>query len=102
MMMVALEAQVRAFAMPGTGIPNFDHHAARIAKAGIYDLQIHHEQILAPVVLRQWDAENITGLSSEGAAAQERLMKRMAKSEKVAKRYAERRAAQADRDLQPA
>ena len=102
MMMVALEAQVRAFAMPGTGIPNFDRHAARIAKAGIYDLQIHHEQILAPVVLRQWDAENITGLSSEGAAAQERLMKRMAKSEKVAKRYAERRAAQADRDLQPA
>ena len=29
----------------------------------------------------------------EGAEAQERLMKRMAKSEKVAKRYAEKRAA---------
>ncbi len=91
MMMVALEKQVRSFAMPGVGIPNFDQHAARIAKAGIYDLQIHHEQILAPVVLRQWNAANIGGLSGEGAIAQERLMKRLATSEKVARRFAERR-----------
>jgi acyl-[acyl-carrier-protein] desaturase len=90
-MMVAMEKQVRHFAMPGTGIPDFDRHAALIAKAGIYDLQIHHEQILAPVVLRQWDAANISGLSGEGAAAQEKLMKRLATSEKVAKRFAERR-----------
>jgi acyl-[acyl-carrier-protein] desaturase len=93
LMMVAMEKQVRSFAMPGTGIPDFDRHAALIAKAGIYDLQIHHEQILAPVVLRQWDAANITGLSGEGAAAQERLMKRLATSERVARRYAERREA---------
>ncbi len=97
-MMVALEKQVRSFAMPGTGIPDFDRHAALIARAGIYDLQIHHEQILAPVVLRQWDAPNIGGLSGEGAAAQERLMKRLATSEKVAKRFAERR----DAAMQPA
>jgi acyl-[acyl-carrier-protein] desaturase len=92
-MMIAMEKQVRNFAMPGTGIPDFDHHAALIAKAGIYDLQIHHEQILAPVVIRQWNAPDITGLSGEGAAAQERLMKRLATSEKVARRYAEKRAA---------
>ncbi len=90
-MMIAIEHQVRNFAMPGTGIPDFDRHAALIAKAGIYDLQIHHEQILAPVVIRQWDAPNIGGLSGEGAAAQERLMKRLATSEKVARRFAERR-----------
>lgn len=101
-MMIALEQQVRTFAMPGTGIPDFDHHASLIAQAGIYDLQIHHEQILAPVVMRQWDAGNIAGLSAKGEQAQERLLKRMAKSEKVAKRYAERRAAKTDRDLQPA
>lgn len=97
-MMIAMEKQVRNFAMPGTGIPDFDRHAAAIARAGIYDLQIHHEQILAPVVLRQWDAPNIAGLSGEGAEAQERLMKRMATSERVAKRYAERR----DAAMQPA
>ena len=65
--------------------------AALIAKAGIYDLQIHHEQILAPVVLRQWDAANVSGLSGEGAKAQEKLMKRLATSEKVARRFAEKR-----------
>ncbi len=92
-MMVSMERQVKSFAMPGTGIPNFDFHSKRIAKAGIYDLQIHHEQILAPVVLRQWEADKISGLSGDGAAAQERLMKRMATSERVAKRYAEKRAA---------
>ena len=92
-MMVALEKQVKNFAMPGVGIPNFDHHASQIAKAGIYDLQIHHDQILVPVVLRQWNAANMPGLSGEGAAAQERLMKRLATSEKVARRFAERREA---------
>ncbi len=97
-MMIAMDTQVRHFKMPGTGIPNFDHHAALIAKAGIYDLQVHHEQIIVPVVMRQWDAANITGLSGEGAKAQERLMKRLATSERVAKRFAEKRAAA----LQPA
>jgi acyl-[acyl-carrier-protein] desaturase len=92
-MMIALDKQVRKFTMPGIGIPDFDRHAALIARAGIYDLQIHHEQILVPVVLRQWDAANISGLSDEGAAAQERLMKRMATSEKVARRFAEKREA---------
>lgn len=102
-MMIAMEKQVRSFAMPGTGIPDFDRHAALIAQAGIYDLQIHHEQILAPVVLRQWDAANISGLSGDGAQAQEKLMKRMAQSERVAKRYADKRArAAAEEALQPA
>jgi acyl-[acyl-carrier-protein] desaturase len=100
-MMVALEKVVRGFTMPGTGIPDFDHHAAIIAKAGIYDLQIHHEQILAPVVLRQWGAADMEGLSGEGAAAQDKLMKRMRTSERVATRYAERRASE-DAELQPA
>ena len=87
---VIVEVQVRAL-LPGTGIPDFDRHAALIAKAGIYDLQIHHEQILVPVVIRQWGADKISGLTGDGAAAQERLMKRLATSEKVAKRFAERR-----------
>jgi acyl-[acyl-carrier-protein] desaturase len=101
-MMIAMEKQVRQFSMPGTGIPNFDEHSRRIAKAGIYDLQIHHEQILAPVVLRQWDAANISGLTGEGALAQEKLMKRMASSERVAKRFAEKRAAAEASELQTA
>ena len=92
-MVVAMEEQVRTFTMPGTGIPGFTEHAKRIAAAGIYDLSVHHEQILVPVVLRTWDVEHIEGLSQTGEEARERLMKRMAKSEKVAKRLAERREA---------
>lgn len=90
-MVVAMEEQVRTFAMPGTGIPGFTEHAKKIAAAGIYDLTVHHEQILAPVVTRHWDVEAIEGLTQPGEEARERLMKRMAKSEKVAKRLAERR-----------
>ena len=52
---------------------------------------MHHEQILVPVVLRQWNVENVTGLDAEGEQARERLMKRLAKSERVARRVAERR-----------
>src|SRR5206468_4194750 len=50
-MVLAMERQVRTFEMPGTGIVDFVQHAKAIAKAGIYDFQIHHEQILVPVVL---------------------------------------------------
>jgi acyl-[acyl-carrier-protein] desaturase len=92
-MMVAMEEEVRNFAMPGTGIPGFVEHAKKIAAAGIYDLTVHHEQILVPVVLRTWNVEAIEGLGQAGEEARERLMKRMAKSEKVAKRLAERREA---------
>lgn len=92
-MVVAMERQVRTFSMPGTGIPGFTEHAKKIAGAGIYDLTVHHEQILVPVVMRQWNVEGIEGLTQTGEEARERLMKRMAKSEKVARRLAERREA---------
>jgi acyl-[acyl-carrier-protein] desaturase len=90
-MMVAIERQVRTFEMPGTGIPNFAEHARRIAAAGIYDLAVHHDQILVPVVIRQWGVDQLEGLSAEGEQAREKLMKRLAKSERVARRLADRR-----------
>ena len=51
-MVLATEREVTDFAMPGTGIPDFDRHAALIARAGIYDLAIHHSQIVVPVVVQ--------------------------------------------------
>lgn len=100
-MMMAIERQVVDFAMPGVGIPDFGRHATAIAKAGIYDLVVHHEQILVPVVLRQWGVEHVEGLDAEAEQARERLMKFLAKSERVARRMAERRQAAdaAARDL---
>ena len=79
--------------MPGTGIPGFAAHAAAISRAGIYDLTIHHDQILVPVVLRHWGVENLTGLDDDAEQSRDRLMARLAKSERVARRVADRRAA---------
>ena len=70
-LVIAIEKQVRDFEMPGTGIPNFGEHAKAIAKAGIYDMQIHHEQILVPVVLRDWAVESLEGLTPEAEKARE-------------------------------
>jgi acyl-[acyl-carrier-protein] desaturase len=50
----ALKQEIVGFAMPGTGIPGFLRRAAVVARAGIYDLAIHREQVLAPL-LRFWD-----------------------------------------------
>jgi len=85
-MMIGIERAVRNFAMPGTGIENFDALAKEIAKAGIYDFRIHHEQILVPVILRHWKVADVTGLSTEGEKAREALIKRIDKIGRVAGR----------------
>ncbi|MFT3853753.1 MAG: acyl-ACP desaturase [Ilumatobacteraceae bacterium] len=87
----AIERQVIGFEMPGTGIPGFSTHAAAIARAGIYDLAIHHDQILAPVVLRHWRVESLTGLDDDAERSRDRLLARLVKSERVARRMSERR-----------
>jgi hypothetical protein len=54
---------VLGFEMPGTAIPDFAHHAKGIARAGIYDLGVHHDAILRPVVLGHWDEAGSRGLT---------------------------------------
>ena len=98
-LMVAIERQVREFEMPGTGIPNFSSHAAAIARAGIYNFSVHHDQILTPVVLRHWRIEQLEGLSPEAEQARERLLSTVARVGAVARRQAER---QARRDAEQA
>ena len=93
-MVEAIERQVREFEMPGTGIPNFYEHAKVIAKAGIYDFQIHYEQILVPVVINHWKVEQLTGLTPEAERARDALLKRIERIGKAGRRQAERRAAE--------
>jgi acyl-[acyl-carrier-protein] desaturase len=90
-MVMAIERQVRTFEMPGTGIPDFAAHARAIAKAGIYDFQIHHEQILVPVVLRHWGLESIEGLSPEAEEARRRCVRHIERVGKAAKRFSRQR-----------
>ena len=48
--MDALLTEVVGFQMPGTGIPGFVRRAAVIARAQIYDLHVHREQVLTPLL----------------------------------------------------
>jgi acyl-[acyl-carrier protein] desaturase len=70
----AIKAQVLNFEMPGTGIPGFAEHAKAIARAGIYDLGVHHDAILRPVVLGHWDIAGRQDLTPSAQAAQSRLV----------------------------
>lgn len=87
----AIDRQVRGFAMPGTGIPDFARHALAIAKAGVYDFSSHHDQILVPVVLRHWKLESLEGLSPEADQARERALKHIRRVGIAAKRVEARR-----------
>ncbi|MHB1536127.1 MAG: acyl-ACP desaturase [Acidimicrobiales bacterium] len=89
---VAIERQLSGFEMPGSGIEGFAAHAAAIAGAGIYDFQVHYDQILVPVVLRHWSLESIEGLSAEAEQARERALTLIARYGRVAARIAQRRA----------
>ncbi len=88
---IATEKQVTGFAMPGVGIPGFTEHAKAIADAGIYDLAIHHDQILQPVVMREWKVADLEGLSGEAEQARERLIRYIGRVGKVGRRIASRR-----------
>jgi acyl-[acyl-carrier-protein] desaturase len=90
-MVLAMERQVRCFQMPGAGIDDFSNHAKAIADAGIYDLGIHHDHILVPVIMRAWQLEAVEGLSPEAEEARGRLVKRLGRIDKVAKSQAARR-----------
>jgi acyl-[acyl-carrier-protein] desaturase len=88
---LAIERQVRHFAMPGTGIPDFARHARTIAEAGVYDFQVHHDQILIPVLLRHWNLDRLQGLRSTAERARERLFAHVDRVGRVARRLVERR-----------
>ncbi|MEO3759268.1 acyl-ACP desaturase [Mycobacterium sp. B14F4] len=52
--MKAIAHEVINFQMPGAGMPGFAENALVIAKAGIYDLRSHLDDVLRPV-LRFWN-----------------------------------------------
>ena len=94
-MVLAIERQVSGFEMPGTGIPGFMAHAVAIARSGIYNLSLHHDQIVCPVVLRQWRVDDLEGLSPEAEQARERLHATIDRLGSMAQRQAERQARRA-------
>ncbi|MEU3627587.1 acyl-ACP desaturase [Amycolatopsis coloradensis] len=91
-MMRAITDEVVQFQMPGAVIPSFVRKAALIAKAGIYDLRIHHDEVIWPL-LRQWKVFELEGLGEEGEKARDELDQFLKALDTQASRFEERRAA---------
>ena len=92
-MMLAISRQVMGFAMPGIDIPEFRAKAVEIAKNGIYDLRIHHDQVVVPVLFKHWKIDTLTGLSEEAEAAREATLNFLPALDAMATMYEEKRAA---------
>lgn len=74
------------FQMPGTGIPGFLRRAIEMAQAGVYNLRIHHEKVIVPL-LRDWNIEGLTGLSEEAEQYRERILALPEKLTRRAERF---------------
>jgi acyl-[acyl-carrier-protein] desaturase len=87
----AIADEVAAFVMPGSVIPGFARKAVQVAQAGIYDLRIHHDEVIMPLV-RHWRIFEIEGLDAEGEQARHDLAAILEALNARATRYEERRA----------
>lgn len=92
--MRAITDEVKEFQMPGSIIPGFGRKAVQMAMAGIYDLRIHHDDIVAPI-LRQWGIWELEGLDEEGETAREELAAAVGALDAEATRFVEKREARA-------
>jgi acyl-[acyl-carrier-protein] desaturase len=84
---------VSSFEMPGSTIEGFTRRSLKIALAGIYDLRIHRDEVLNPI-LRHWKIFDLEGLSPEAEDAREKLGAFMDDLDAKASRFEEKRAAQ--------
>src|SRR5262245_26309556 len=73
-MMLAIRRQTLGFAMPGLELRGFRERAITIAAAGIYDLRIHHERVLCPVLLKHWRLPEVRGLSDDAERARDEVL----------------------------
>ena len=85
----AIVDEILKFQMPGAGIPNFVRKAADIAKAGIYDLRVHRDEVLLPIV-RHWGILDLSGLDAAADEARQRLVEHLEQLEAAAQRFEER------------
>jgi acyl-[acyl-carrier-protein] desaturase len=86
----ALVDEVAGFTMPGTGIPQFARRAAAVARAGIYDLRVHRDDVVLPL-LRYWRVFELTDLSPEAEAARDELSAVLAELDRRVARLLSRR-----------
>lgn len=94
--MCAIRDEVVGFEMPGQGMPGFARNSVVIAKAGIYDLRLHHDEVITPV-LRFWKVFDRDDLGPAGEQAREELAAFVAALDTQASRFVEKRDRQRER-----
>ncbi|CAN5635255.1 acyl-ACP desaturase [soil metagenome] len=82
----AIVEEVLAFQMPGAGIPNFLRKAAQMAKAGIYDLRSHRDEVLLPVI-KHWRIFELEGLDGAAEEARRRLAEHLDQLDVAARKF---------------
>jgi acyl-[acyl-carrier-protein] desaturase len=83
---VAIDAQVRHFSLPGTAIPGFAEHAGAIARNGIYSARILLDDVFVPVVVRHWGLGDLTRLRPDAVSARTRLLDFLERLDRIADR----------------
>ncbi|MEX1171988.1 MAG: acyl-ACP desaturase [Chloroflexota bacterium] len=82
----AIVEEVLAFQMPGAGIPNFLRKAAQMAKAGIYDLRSHRDEVLLPII-KHWRIFELEGLDGAAEEARQRLAAHLDQLDVAARKF---------------
>ncbi len=87
---IAIAHEVENFDMPGASIPGYLRKAMQLARAGVFDLRIFHDEVLMPI-LRHWRVFELEGLSPEAEAARQHLATFLRDLDANARRFEERR-----------
>jgi acyl-[acyl-carrier-protein] desaturase len=90
----AIVDEVIGFEMPGAGMTDYGAKAVTIAKAGIYDLRSHHDDVIWPL-LRHWRLFEREGLDAEAEAKRQELAQFLDALDAQAKKIEEKRARRA-------
>jgi acyl-[acyl-carrier-protein] desaturase len=88
--MAAIRDEIVGFQMPGVGMPDFTRNSVIIAKAGIYDLRLHHDAVIQPI-LKFWRVFERTDLGPDGEKAREELADFLVGLDAQASRFVEQR-----------
>lgn len=88
--MAAIRDEVVNFQMPGMGMPDYTRNSVIIAKAGIYDLRLHHDAVIQPV-LKFWRIFEREDFGPEGEKAREELAVFLVQLDAQASRFVDQR-----------
>jgi acyl-[acyl-carrier-protein] desaturase len=96
--MRAIRDEVVGFAMPGAGMTGYTRNSVTIARAGIYDLRLHHDEVVMPV-LRFWRVLDRDDFGPQGEQARAELAEFLGELDVRATRFVEQRERLRSREL---